>query len=371
MADRKLTITVIGASRGGIHVAGHLGPNRAKLRMHDRDEARLTELRAKGGIQRDGEGGGFVELEKVTANLAEAVEGADIIVVCTGGVPQEGLARDLAPLLRDGQLILLIQGNTGGAIVVRRALDAAGCRVAVDVAEMDNYPHSGPMFSPSHIGHKISKKGLRIATFPGNRIDAVFPRLGPLFPTAVAAPNIVHTSLMNANAMLHVANCIANASNIDRGVAYKFYAEGVTPMVARVYEAINAERVAVAAAFGVTVPDLAGWWERSYGVREKTLPETAIRLTTDENAPYRTSPTPKSFDDQFISEDVPTGLIPISALGDAAGVATPAIDALIELSKHMSGTNFADSARTLERMGLAGKDISAIKRILESGFSQA
>ena len=55
---------------------------------------------------------------------------------------------------------------------------------------------------------------------------------------------------MNANAMLHVANCVANAGKIDRGEGYKFYAEGVTPAVGRLYQAINAERVAVAAALG-------------------------------------------------------------------------------------------------------------------------
>src|SRR6202008_2698465 len=109
---------------------------------------------------------------------------------------------------------------------------------------------------------------------PGNRIDAVFARLGPLFPTAVAAPGIVHTGFTNANAMLHVANCVANAGRIDRGEAYKFYAEGVTPSVARLYQAINAERVAVAAALGASVPTLEDWFERVYGVRGATLEES-------------------------------------------------------------------------------------------------
>ena len=51
------------------------------------------------------------------------------------------------------------------------------------------------------------------------------------------------TGFTNANAMLHVANCIANAGKIDRAEPYKFYAEGVTASVERLYRAINAERV--------------------------------------------------------------------------------------------------------------------------------
>jgi len=35
---------------------------------------------------------------------------------------------------------------------------------------------------------------------------------------------------------------------------------GITP-VARLYEAVNAERVAVAAALGAAVPDVADWFE--------------------------------------------------------------------------------------------------------------
>ena len=39
-------------------------------------------------------------------------------------------------------MILLIQGNTGGSLIVRRALDEGGCQAEVHVAEMDNYPYS-------------------------------------------------------------------------------------------------------------------------------------------------------------------------------------------------------------------------------------
>jgi opine dehydrogenase len=165
----------------------------------------------------------------VTTDLAAAVDGADVIAVCTGGTYQESVATGLAPLLRDGQIVLLIQGNTGGSLVFRRALDAAGCRSAVDVAEMDNYPYSCWRPVPTTIRLIVRKKFLQIATFPGNRIDPVFARLAPLFPHAVAAPTVISTGFTNANAMLHVANCVANAGRIDRGEAYKFYAEGVTP----------------------------------------------------------------------------------------------------------------------------------------------
>ena len=103
-------------------------------------------------------------------------------------------------------------------------------------------------------------------------------------------------------------------------------------------------------------------------MREATLVETCQRLTYNSDGPYQATGTPKSLDHKFITEDVLTGLIPISALGVVAGVRTPAIDALVELVRAMTGKDFAAEGRTLERLGLSGMDASQIRRVVEEGF---
>jgi opine dehydrogenase len=363
------TVAIIGAGIGGVYLVAELGIAGHRLRLHDIDDTRLAEIRARGGVDVEGEPNGFAEVEHATADLRTVVDGSDIVIVVTGGNAQAAVARSLAPLLHDGQVILLIQGNTGGSLIVRRALDEADCHADVDVAEMDNYPYSCWRLAPTRIRPIVQKRWLQIAAFPGRRSTSVFARLSPLFPQAIAAPTVVHTGFTNANAMLHVANCVANAGKIDRGETYRFYADGVTPSVARLYEAINAERMAVAAALGASVPTLADWFEQVYGVRGATLVETCQILTTNSDGPYQATGTPRSFEHKYITEDVPAGLIPMSALGAAAGVPTPAIDALIEVARHMAGNDFAAEARTLERMGLGGMHVSQIKHVIENGFS--
>jgi hypothetical protein len=54
-------------------------------------------------------------IERATSDLGSAIDGADVIMVVTGGSSQAVVARSLAPLLRDGQVILLIPGNAGGS----------------------------------------------------------------------------------------------------------------------------------------------------------------------------------------------------------------------------------------------------------------
>ena len=118
------TVAIIGAGIGGVYLVAELGLAGHRLRLHDLDDTRLADIRAHGGV--DVEPGGLAAVEYATTDLAAAVDGAEVIIVVTGGNAQEAVARSLAPLLCDGQIILLIQGNTGGSLVVRRALDDGG-----------------------------------------------------------------------------------------------------------------------------------------------------------------------------------------------------------------------------------------------------
>jgi hypothetical protein len=107
---------------------------------------------------------------------------------------------------------------------------------------------------------------------------------------------------------------------------------------------------------------------RNPGAREATLVETCQRLTYNSDGPYQATGTPKSLDHKFTTEDVPAGLIPMSALGRAAGVRTPSIDALVELVRKMTGKDFAADARNLDRLGLSGMDGPQIRRVMDEGF---
>jgi len=366
------TIGIIGAGPGGLRLAAHLGLAGNRLRLNDIDDGKLSALRASGGVHvehLDGSPWGFAKIERATTDLRETVEGADIVIVVSGGNTHPVVARALAPLLRDGQLVLLIQGNTGGALVLRRGLDQAGCRADVTLAEMDCYPYAMRRPEPMRFQYTTQKRWLQIAAFPASRTAQALDRLKALFPHAVAAPDILHTGLTNMNAVLHVANCVANAARIESGGGHKFYGEGVTPAVARLYEAIDQDRLAVARALGVDILSLPDWFERVYGVREASLVETIRRLSYDDDGAYVANRAAGTLDHKYVTEDVPTGLMPISALGAAAGVKTPAIDALVTVVQTMLGRTFAAEARTLERLGLAGLDRAGIVRTAREGFA--
>ncbi|HMF28024.1 MAG TPA: NAD/NADP octopine/nopaline dehydrogenase family protein [Candidatus Cybelea sp.] len=362
------TVCVIGAGMGGVYLLPQLNRAGCKVRLHDIDKSRIAPFKARGGVEVEGENEMFAALELATTDLRAAVSGAELIIIVTGGNTHAAVARGLAPLLADGQTVLMIQGNTGGAFIFRHAVAQNGCTAKIDVAEMDNYPFAFRRVGPVRLRPVTEKRWLQVAALPAKRGEDVARRLKPIFPNAAAAPNVLHTSLTNMNSILHVASCVANAGAIERKTPFRFYGEGCTPAVARLYTAVDSERVAIAAALGAKVPTLAEWWARVYGVREATLVETAKRLTYDETGPYQPTGTPDSLAHKYILEDLPTGLVPTGELGKAAGVPTPAIDAVVSMVRIMTGRDFAAEARTLDRMGLGGMDGAAIRRVAESGF---
>jgi hypothetical protein len=58
------TVTIIGAGIGGLYLLAELGIAGFKLRLHDIDDSKLSEIRARGGVDVDGEKDGFGAVER-------------------------------------------------------------------------------------------------------------------------------------------------------------------------------------------------------------------------------------------------------------------------------------------------------------------
>ena len=362
------TCAVIGAGLGGAALAASMALCGYRVRLHDLNDARLTDIRDLGGVEVAGLFQGFAKIELATPHLAPAVDGADIIAVCTGSSAHAEVARLLAGLLRDGQTILLVQGGTGGSLIVRNELARLSCRARVDVAEVDNYPFALSWPLATSMRFTIRKEFLQVAALPAARGPAVLAKLRAVFPQAVAAPNTLYTGLNNANAILHVANMVCNIGRLESGGNdYRFYSEGYTPSAIAALTRVSDERLEVARRLGVTVPGIHRWLLDTYGLGGDSLAETFQHLTHEPTGPYRSTPTPRSMNHKYVTEDVPCGLVAMSALGQAVGAPTPVIDGLIALSSAMLGRDFAKEGRNLDALGLSGQSADQIKATFERG----
>ena len=146
-----------------------------------------------------------------------------------------------------------------------------------------------------------------------------------------------------------------NAGRIEqsRGEFY-YYDEGVTPGVVDAIMSLDGERRAVAAPLGHHLPDAAqAFHAAGFGPKadppDLWPPSTAAGCSPALKAPGQ-------LDTRWLSEDVPYGLRAWSGLGDAVGVATPVMDAVITLGLTVLREPLDTNRRTLADLGLVGMD---------------
>jgi opine dehydrogenase len=362
------SIAVLGAGHGGCAAAADLGKRGYAVRLHARNAERLAPLRAQGGIEARGIHQGLVPIDLLTTDVAEAVRGADLIMLVVPSVAHEYYARALAPLLDGNQPIFINPGHTGGGLHFRHELRKAGYRGPLRSCETVTLTYITRMEGPAVVNIYSYTKRLRFAALPAKEAASLFALVKPLYPEIVPASSVLETALSNMNAIFHPEGMIMNAGWIQHtGGNFLFYREGFTDAVGRVTAAVDKERVAVAKALGVpATPFLDVFYEA--GLTTKAARDSGdISRACLESEPNKTIRSPSSLDHRYMHEDVGYGLVPIAALGELAGVKTPTIDALVQLASLAAGIDYARDGLTLERLGVAGKSPAELKIFVEHG----
>jgi opine dehydrogenase len=362
------SVAVLGAGHGGCAAAADLGRRGYSVRLHARNPERLAPLRARGGIEVRGIHNGLVPVALLTTDLAEAVAGADLIMLVVPSVAHQHYARALARLIDGSVPVLINPGHTGGGLHLLHELRQAGYRGPLRSCETVTLTYIARMEAPAVVNIYSYTRRLRFAALPGRHADELYALVKPLYPEIVQATSVLETALSNLNAIFHPEGMIMNAGWIQHsGGDFLFYREGFTDAVGRVTAAVDAERLAVAGALGIPATPFIELFYQAGLTSRAARDSRDISRACRESEPNRTIKSPASLDHRYMHEDVGYGLVPIAALGRLAGVATPTIDALVHISGLAVGIDYARSGLTLERLGLAGKSPSELLRFVEQG----
>ncbi len=354
-------IAVLGAGNGAHAFAGDLALRGHRVRLYNKFPEEIAALQREGGVTLEGDLAGFGPLELVSSDIGPVVAEAEVILVVVPAAAHAFMSEACAPHLRDGQLILLCPGRTGGALEFRQVLRSLGVERRLLVAEAQTLLFVCRLSGPARVRVTALKRETALAALPARDTAAVLQRINPLYPQFHAAADVLETSLDNIGAVFHPATTVLSAARIESGAPFEFYRD-MTPSVGRAIEAIDAERQAVARAYGFKTESASEWLLRTYaGISGDTLFE---RIRS--NAAYAGIAGPRSLDVRYIWEDVPTGLVPMVELGKLAGVAMPVASALAHLAGALCGRDFWGEGRNAARLGLSGLSPAAIKAFVES-----
>lgn len=346
-----MKIAIIGAGNGGQTMAGHLAILGYEVSLYDIDVPKINIIRKLGGIQLEGCLNGYGKIGCVTTDISEAVKGAQIIMVTTVANAHRAVATSIAPYLEDGQVVVLNPGRTCGALVFKQTLKNAGCTKRIYLGEAQTLVYACRVIENGHVNVIGIKDEVLLSGLPSADTDHILSKLNPIFPCFMKADNVLRTSLENIGAMFHPCVLLFNAATIERNDVFWFYRD-MTDQVAEFIERFDAERLAVGKAYGVHLLSVSEWIKFAY---KDTTGETLCERMRN-NPAYHDIKSPSTIFTRQLTEDIPTGVLPILELGRAAGVETPLLNSMVYICEALLNMDLHSNGRSLKNLGLEGMD---------------
>lgn len=357
------SVCVAGAGNGGLAMAGHLALIGCRVNLFNRSEARLSVIKMSGGIDVTGAVNGFARLNLITNDACKALTDVDVVMIVIPATGHQEMARILGRHLVDGQVVVLNPGRTGGALEFSEVLRRLKVSVYYFMAEAETLIYTCRITNPGQVKVFEIKNAVPVATLPAYHIPDVLATLKKILPQFIPGDTVLKTSLSNIGTVFHPALTILNLAWIEqRKGNFEYYHEGASPGAAKILENLDAERVRVAEALGVRILTAREWLYQAYGAVGSNLYEAM-----QANKGYRGIKAPNTLDHRYISEDVPTSLVPIACLGEHLGVAVPTVKMVIHLASILHDRDYMAEGRTMEKLGLAGLTVREIRRLVEEG----
>lgn len=308
-------------------------------------------------------GEGSATIHNVTSNIQEAIEASDLILLIVPAYAHKPFAKACASHLSPEHTVVLMPG-TLGALEFSRILGEAG-RSGVTIAEVDTAPYVCRKTAPDTATIWGIVESLGLGVLPANKTETVRSKLDPLFPGIHCYPDVMACGLAAMNPVVHPAGVLLNAGRVEysRG-EFCFYAEGVTPSVAKVIMAVDSERRAIAKALGYNLsPVHDAFHEAGFG------PKGDLWATINGSWMLTRLKAPGTLESRWLTEDIPYGIAAWSSVGRQYKVATPTMNAIVDIGSVVMGFDARSEGRGVEKLGIENMSLLELKQFLKEGIS--
>eukprot|EP01063_Lacrimia_lanifica_P004406 TRINITY_DN12464_c0_g1_i1.p1 TRINITY_DN12464_c0_g1~~TRINITY_DN12464_c0_g1_i1.p1 ORF type:complete len:383 (+),score=87.59 TRINITY_DN12464_c0_g1_i1:48-1196(+) len=376
MSFTELVWVVVGAGNGGKTAAADIAIQGGRVRLFefptwavnlDPVLANQNTITAVGAVE------GTARLELVTSDIAEAMDGADVIMFCGQANSQELAADALSQSIKKHQLVVLNPGSTGGSLVFLRKFrenDVPDDQVPV-VVEFGTLTY-GTRAKGATVDCTVKVQLCPMGCIPTSNMDEALAKIRPYFPGVKAVPSrsVLEAGLCNANPVIHPAITLCNLSPMEtRGSAWLFYKDGCSPLVANLIRSVDLERLAIMNALGYEEAVTDARLSCLQGYATSDDPDNSYYEVYSQGAGFVQFRCPPTLDHcRYFHEDVGMGLVLYCSLGRLLGVPTPVSEAIIAFASAVQQVDYAaQQARTLGTLGLDGMSIAEMKNYVETG----
>jgi opine dehydrogenase len=310
-----------------------------------------------GTLQAEGRIEGEFAVE-VAAALDQALEGAEAALLAVPAYAYPALIPRIAAALPAHLPLILSPAAALAPVWLDLLLAARGAAPdRAPIGAMATTPCGARRLGPGRVRIGMIRGAVEVAALPAAAAPAIARLVQDLFGIgAPLAPDVLFPALANINPIAHAVLALTNATRIERAEDWPQYAM-MTPAACRLMAAMEAERAALAAAFGHALPGLATALHRANGVALASLAE----MTANIAAARPEVRGPNSMATRYVTEDVPHGLSAWLDLAASKGVAMPVTEAAVRLLSLLWDQDLRASP-VLEEI-----DLPALPRLLRDG----
>ena len=271
----------------------------------------------------------------VADSVAELAQFADVLLLAIPLNGHRAVMDALLPHLRTGQMVIVSSMGSLSALYLYEAAMTRG--VPISVASFGTTVLTARRQGPAEVRILTRRTTLGVSCLPRSDQALALKTCETLFgPGFTSDENALATALTNINPVAHGPLALFNWTRIERGENWPQY-HFMTPRVAAVIEQLDAERMAVAGAFGLRLRTIERHFAQSFDTQAEHLADIAAELHDKRGGP----PGPTDVKTRFLSEDVPYGLIFTLALSHVTQVPAPATEATAAMAGLVVGEDFA------------------------------
>jgi len=297
------------------------------------------------------------------AQIATAVDGAQIVLIALPANGHRAVLEALAPCLVGGQVVAISSHASFGALVLSRLLAERG--VACPVVAWSTTLTSGRRRGDAEVAVSTVRGRIDAATVPARDGAAAIGLCREAFGDHfLARDSLLAIALSNLNPQNHMGIALCNLTRMEKGEAWG-QGENVTPCVGRLLEALDAERLEIARAFGLETRTIFEHFSLSFHVPEGPVSEMNAQMARE----GRGGEGPRTADSRYVLEDVPYGLVPTVRLGALAGRPAPLHEAGVRLFSALYGRDFEAQNDLLGAAGIEGLDAAALGALCRDGHA--
>lgn len=350
-----MRIAVLGAGSGGLSAVAELSQRGIATRLWNRSLDTLRPLQDAGGVRYEGVlGSGLARPECISSHLDEVLHGADGVLVCLPTLAHVAVANALADLKANDRPVVLNPGHTGGALEVREVFRQRGVK-SPPIAEFSTLTYVARKSSSDCVWTTGAAKRVWVAALPGGAEALSLAQT--LYPASALAPDVIVTGLNNVNMVLHPPGAILGSAWVESTAGdFTFYVQGLTACVGRVMELLDAERRAVARAYGYSLAGLFHEMQAIGTIEESADEARGLAAAIRSGEANKHIKAPNSLGHRYYTEDFDYGLRPFLVFASIAQVETPIASALMALAQALLPQHNQTEGRSARAMGIEDYD---------------